>query len=244
LKGYNGDKHPFAALMLNEAFQEKYREWWRVLLQTPSPETGRRLVDEPALFGAVIQNKDSFFFWTFPEENIPEPQLAVLEGQFARSLIERYGSLTNAIVHFAFDGSRRSVKPGFWMQHWTLMAPTMAGEFSAAALIYRKGLIDPGKVMAELHLSRDDLFSLEGTPLPQDGSFDVLRLLDVPDASPLPSDTVIDPLIHFVGRTKVEFNDKAGEVHLENFQEYTSDLGKRLPRATLNWISIIRTVFY
>jgi len=403
LEGYDGDKHPFAALMFNEAFQEKYREWWRALLQTPSPETGRRLVDEPALFGAEIQNEDSFFFWTFAERNLPEPQLAMLEAQFARWLIERYGSLANAverwngstlprddigneriafrglyniftdqtprdmdtvrflhdtqqgfyreqsaflrdlgfkglvttsnwktanakvlgpienmsytvgdfidrhgyfagthqgdnaawsirnghvfanrsalrfegskpgdpkafvhpvmdveynglpsmisettwnrpnrfrgeaplylacygalqesdaIVHFAFDGSGWSVKPGFWMQPWTLMAPTMAGQFPAAALIYRKGLIDPGKVMAELRLSREDLFSLKGTPLPQDGSFDVLRLQDVPDDAPIPADKVIDPLIHFVGRTKVEFTDKAGEMHLEDLQEY------------------------
>ncbi len=403
LTDYNGEKHPFGALMFNESFQEKYQEWWRVLLQTPSPVTGKRLINEPALFGAEIQNEDSFFFWTFTERNLPETQLNLLETKFARWLIDRYGSLaktierwkgrklprddisneriafrglyniftdqtprdidtvrflyetqerfyreqsvflrdlgfkglitasnwktahakilgplenmsytvgdfidrhgyyaghhngdnaawsirdghvyadrsalrfdsakpgeaktfvhpvmdieynglpsmisettwnrpnrfrgeaplylacygalqeSDAIVHFAFDGSQWSVKPGFWMQPWTLMAPTMAGQFPAAALIFRKGLIEPGKVMAEVRLKRDDLFSLQGTPLPQDGSFDLLRLQDVPKGTLIQADKVIDPLIHFVGRTKVEFNDKASEMHLEDLRPH------------------------
>ena len=403
LEGYKGDKHPFAALMFNDKFQEKYREWWRVLLQTPSPVTGKRLIDEPALFGAEIQNEDSFFFWTFTEKNLPEPQLALLEAKFARWLIERYGSLpkaverwngsrlprddfshekiafrglynlftdqtardidtvrflyetqerfyreqqaflrdlgfkglittsnwktahaktlgpienmsytvgdfidrhgyyaghhqgdnaawsirdghvyadrsalrfdaskpgaakafvhpvmdveynglpsmisettwnrpnrfrgeaplylacfgalqeSDAIVHFAFDGSRWSVKPGFWMQPWTLMTPTMMGQFPAAALIFRKGLIDPGEVMAEIRLNQDDLISLQGTPLPQDGSFDLLRLQDVPDGTPLQADKVIDPLIHFVGRTKVEITDQVSAIRVEDLRPY------------------------
>lgn len=403
LPGYKGDKHPFAALMFNPAFQEKYRKWWQVLLQTPSPVTGRALIDEPALFGAEIQNEDSFFFWTFSEGNLPGPQLSMLETQFAGWLIDRYGSLANvaerwgestlprddlgnhrvafrglyniftdrtprdidtvrflyekqerfyressaflrslgfkglitasnwktanarilgplenmsytvgdfvdrhgyfaghhegdnaawsirnghlyadrsalrfdaskpggakafvhpvmdveynglpsmisettwnrpnrfrgeaplflacygalqetdAIVHFAFDGSRWSVKPGFWMQPWTLMSPAMAGQFPAAALIFRKGLIDPGEVMAEVRLNREDLISLRGTPLPQDGSFDLLRLQDVPDGAPAQADTLIDPLIHFVGRTKVEFTDDSSEMSAKDLRPF------------------------
>jgi len=133
-----------------------------------------------------------------------------------------FGALqeSDAIVHFAFDGSRWSVKPGFWMQPWTLMTPTMMGQFPAAALIFRKGLIDPGEVMAEIRLNQDDLISLQGTPLPQDGSFDLLRLQDVPDGTPLQADKVIDPLIHFVGRTKVEITDQVSAIRVEDLRPY------------------------
>src|SRR5262249_32884577 len=44
---------------------------------------------------------------------------------------------SDAVVHFALDGARWSVKPGFWMQPWTLGSPAMLGQFPAAALLYR-----------------------------------------------------------------------------------------------------------
>src|SRR5712691_6868260 len=65
LEGYDGKTHPFAALMFNPKFQDKYREWWKAVLTTPSETTGQPLVADPALFGLELQNEDSFFFWTF-----------------------------------------------------------------------------------------------------------------------------------------------------------------------------------
>ena len=89
-----------------------------------------------------------------------------------------YGALqgSDAIVHFAFDGSDWSVKPGYWMQPWTLMTPAMMGQFPAAALIYRKGLVWPGDTVVDLNLKLSDLLDLTGTPMPQDAAFDALRL--------------------------------------------------------------------
>lgn len=82
LPGYNGQQHPFAALFFNPDFQTRYRTWWKVLLTTPDPTTGRTLADEPAVAGLEMQNEDSFFFWTFSEANIPDPELQLLEKQF------------------------------------------------------------------------------------------------------------------------------------------------------------------
>src|SRR5512143_1733749 len=79
LRGYDGTKHPFAALYFNKDFQKKYQEWWKALLLTPSGTTGRRLIDDPAVAGAEIINEDSYFFWTFDEKNIPDAQLRILE---------------------------------------------------------------------------------------------------------------------------------------------------------------------
>ena len=118
-----------------------------------------------------------------------------------------YGALqdSDCIVHFAKDGVDWSVKPGFFMQPWTLTAPTQFGQFPAAALIYRRGLVKTGDVMADVTLAVDDLLKLQGTPLPQDAAFDELRLKDVPQGTTLKPGQRIDPLIHYVGRTRVTF---------------------------------------
>lgn len=36
---------------------------------------------------------------------------------------------SDAIIHFAFDGADWKVKPNVWMQPWTLMSPTVTGQF-------------------------------------------------------------------------------------------------------------------
>jgi hypothetical protein len=387
LKGYDGKSHPFAALMFNPDFQQKYREWWKALLTTPD-QNGRKLADEPAVFGLEIQNEDSFFFWTFDTNRIPEAQLQILETQFGDWLKAKYGSIdaalarweglkiprdnpgqgrisfrplwnifsekkardqdtaaflferqrrfyaetyaylrslgfkgvitasnwstaspeifgplekwsytttdfvdrhgyfsvvhkgdnsewsiryghtyadrsalrfeaatpgkskqfvhpamdptydhkpsmisettwnrpnrfrseapiyfaaygalqgTDAIVHFAYDGDRWSVKPNFWMQPWTLSAPSQMAQFPAAALMYRKGLVKTGDALATIHLNTNDLLNLKGTPLPQDASLDELRLKDVPSRGEIKPGQRIDPLIHYAGRAELFF---------------------------------------
>ena len=98
LEGYDGKKHPFAALMFNPKFQEKYRGWWKALLTTPSETTGKTLAEDPALFGLELQNEDSFFFWTFDAKNIPDAQLRLLEKMFADWLVTKHGSLDAAFT--------------------------------------------------------------------------------------------------------------------------------------------------
>jgi hypothetical protein len=58
-------------------------------LTTPAAATGQPLVQEPAVAAVEIQNEDSFFFWTFSDGNIPEPQLQILEKQFGNWLAAR-----------------------------------------------------------------------------------------------------------------------------------------------------------
>ena len=156
-----------------------------------------------------------------------------------------YGALqdSDAIVHFALDGANWSVKPGFWMQPWTLMAPSQAGQFPAAALIYRRGLVKAGDVLAKMDLNTDDLLNLKGTPLPQDASFDELRLKDVPQGSEVKPGQRIDPLIHYAGRVNVSFTggsaksvltdlkpliDRAAKTVRSSTQELTLDYDKGL----------------
>jgi hypothetical protein len=403
LDGYDGRKHPFATLFFNPDFQAQYRKWWTALLTTRSESTGRTLLEEPAVAMLEIQNEDSFFFWTFSAENIPDPQLRLLEKMFGDWLIQKYGNLpaaltawkeirvkrdnlaegrvgfrplwamfnektardqdtarflfevqtrfytethaflrklgfkgpitasnwstaspevfgplekmsytagdfidrhgyfgcnhkgensawsvrndhtysdrsalrfdpeqpgkpklfvhpgmdphydnkpsmisettwnrpnrfrseaplyfaaygalqhSDAIVHFALDGADWVVKPGYFMQPWTLMSPAMMGQFPAAALIYRRGLVAPGNVLAEVNLNQDALLRLEGTPLPQDAALDELRLKDVPTGAEVKPGERLDPLLHYAGRANVNFVKGRGTVKMEDLAKW------------------------
>lgn len=126
-----------------------------------------------------------------------------------------YGALhdLDGIGHHAKDGVLFRVQPQFFMQPWTLMSPTMIGQFPAAALIYRNGLVRAADVVAALDLDPDEILRLAGTPLAQDAALDVLRAEDVPTPAPnapnaplsaaLPS--LVDPLAAYVGRLQVNF---------------------------------------
>jgi hypothetical protein len=415
LKGYNGSKHPFAALLFNPEFQEQYRKWWTALLTTPNPATSKTLLEEPAVAALELQNEDSFFFWTFSEENIPDPQLSLLEKQFGDWLTKKYGSLSeafqqwnqvkvkrdapaegrvgfrplwamfnekrprdqdtvrflvelqsrfyretivflrklgfkgpitpsnwttaspevfgplekltyttgdfldrhgyfscnhkgdsaewsvrndhtysdrsafrfdpevpgkpklfvhpamdvhydnkpsmiseitwnrpnrfrteapiylaaygalqhsDAIVQFALDGAHWNVKPGFWMQPWTLMSPAMMGQFPAAALIYRKGLVTTGETLARVALNTNDLLQLKGTPLPQDAALDELRLKDIPAGTEVKPGGRIDPLIHYAGRTDVVFTNGPGAVKLADLRPWINHAAQTVTSST------------
>jgi hypothetical protein len=409
LPGYDGKQHPFAALYFNRDFQARYRAWWQALLLTPHARTGKRLVDDPAVFGVEIINEDSYFFWTFNDKNLPDAELRLVEKQYGDWLTQKYGSLvaatqawqgqkaardnfaegragfrplwnmanersrrdkdaahflldsqrgfykdtydylrglgfqglitcsnwatadpkvfgplekysytvgdfidrhgyfggrhegenaawsirnghtyadrsalrfdpdvpgkprlfvhpamdpsydgkpsmisettwtrpnryrpeaplylaaygalqdSDAIVHFAQDSARWTVKPRFFMQPWTLMTPAMMGQFPAAALIYRRGLVMTGAQMANVNLKIADLLDLRGTPLPQDAALDELRLKDVPRGTELKPGNIIDPLVFYVGRTNVDFRADGGPTQVHDLSKFI-DRGQR-----------------
>ncbi len=117
-----------------------------------------------------------------------------------------YGALqgSDAIVHFALDSADWSVKPGFFMQPWTLMSPTQIGQFPAAALIFRQGLIAPGADLARFTLTLDDATALKGSPLAPAANLDELRKADTPASGPAATPPrKIDPLIHLAGKTSL-----------------------------------------
>ena len=145
-----------------------------------------------------------------------------------------YGALqgSDCIVHFALDGANWSVKPGFFMQPWTVMSPAMMGQFPAAAMIYRKGLVAEGHLLVDLNLKLDDLMRLRGTPLPQDAAFDELRLKDVPRGTAIAPGSVIDPLVHFAGRTNVNFTSEGGPSRLADLAAYVDRRAKTVSSST------------
>jgi len=415
LKGYDGKHHPFAALLFNPDFQAQYRKWWTALLTTPDPKSGKTLLEEPAVAGVELQNEDSFFFWTFSEQNLPEPQLQLLERRFGDWAAAKYGSIDQAlthwkaepskrdavgekrlgfppiwnlfnnktarhqdtvrflyelqtsfyretslflrklgfqglitpsnwttaspevlgpieklsyasgdfidrhgyfscnhkgdaaewsirpghtysdrsalrfdpeepgkpkqflhpgmdvhynnrpsmisevtwtrpnryrteaplylgcygalqhsdgIVHFALDGRDWQVKPNYFMQPWTLMSPVMMGQFPAAALIYRRGLVREGAVVADIALEQEALFRLEGTPLPQDAALDELRLKDIPEGAAAKPGQRLDPLLFFAGRTAVTFGTDPSSTKLKDAKPFIDRLGQTVASTT------------
>ncbi len=416
LAGYDGKTHPFAALFFNPDFQAQYRRWWTALLTTPDPSTGKTLLEDPAVAGLEMQNEDSFFFWTFAIEKIPDAEARLLEKAFGAWLTRKYGTIdaavaqwngvkaprdapaegrlsfrplwnifnektardrdtaqflfetqkqfyadtrdflrklgfkgvitasnwstaspevfgpleklsyeagdfidrhgyfgcalrgeaaewsmrdgqtysdrsalrfdaedpgkpkqfvhpamdphydglpsmisettwnrpnryrseaplyfaaygalqhTDAIVHFALDSGFWSVKPGYFMQPWTLMSPAMMGQFPAAARIFRRGLVTTGAVVADINLNRDDLFQLKGTPLPQDAALDELRLKDAPAGGAEVKPTQrLDPLMHYAGRVDVHITTQPGAVKVSDLKPFIDHEGRTVTSST------------
>jgi hypothetical protein len=107
LAGYNGQRNPFAAHFFNPEFIRNYRNWWRGLLTTPDPVTGKPLRDDPAVAMLEMVNEDSYFFWTFtPYENVPAEQMAILEKRFGDWLAKKYGSVEKALQTWGGDRKR------------------------------------------------------------------------------------------------------------------------------------------
>jgi hypothetical protein len=145
-----------------------------------------------------------------------------------------YGSLqdSDAIVHFAFDGAQWEVKPRFWTQPWTLASPSMLGQFPAAALIYRRNLIATGDLMAKVNLNIESLQQLKGTPLPQDAALDELRNQDLPKGTKVSEGQRLDPLIHYTGRTEVQFSHSPTAVEMKDLSNLISRDKKTIKSST------------
>ena len=98
------NKKPFALLQFDEQFQQIYKNWANTIFTTQNPYTGVPLAQDPAVAMVEIQNEDSYLFWTFGRANIPEVQMKKLEKMYADWLIDKYGSLQNAL-EFWGEGS-------------------------------------------------------------------------------------------------------------------------------------------
>ncbi len=134
-----------------------------------------------------------------------------------------YGALfdTDAIVHFALDGSSWHPKPRFFMQPWTLLSPTQVGQFPATALIYRKGLVDAAPVVRRETVTLDGLMRLSGISLAQEASLDELRKADLPAdtdgaTDSAPSTPAGHPALPWIGRWAVDLGERAGVSEIQS----------------------------
>ncbi len=101
LEGYNGDKKTFAAPFFNTTLQEIQKGWWKGVLGPKNPHTGLSLAEDPALAFMEIQNEDGIFFWTFsPYNNVPAPQMEILEKRYGEWLKTKYSTIDAAFARW------------------------------------------------------------------------------------------------------------------------------------------------
>ena len=74
--------------------QRAYKSWLREILTRKNPYTGLALKDDPALAIVQMQNEDSLLFWTL--NRIRGREAHLLGQEFAKFLVEKYGSLDRA----------------------------------------------------------------------------------------------------------------------------------------------------
>jgi hypothetical protein len=120
-----------------------------------------------------------------------------------------YGGLlgTDAMVWFVANAIDWDNLPG----KFSTQTPVVAGQFPAAALIFRQGLIQAAPVSARLDLSIGDLYALKGIPVRLSQNLDALRGNDVPTGAISTGETPMDPLALLAGPVRLNFvtNDPA-----------------------------------
>ena len=113
---------------------------------------------------------------------------------------------TDGLFFFATDG-------GGWAQRlakFTIANPAALGQFPAAALLYRRGLVKTADVVAHVEADLPGLYAFKGLSVPDDApGVDGGAMLD---AAPPPSASgpTLDPLAPLAGRVEVNVAAKAG----------------------------------
>jgi len=97
--GYSKGKSAFGLDFFSPDFQAAIKKYWKAVLTTQNPYTGKTLAQDPAVAFCEIVNEDSLFFWTFsPYNAIPAEQIGILEKRFGEGLGKKYGGLEKAFA--------------------------------------------------------------------------------------------------------------------------------------------------
>jgi hypothetical protein len=120
-------------------------------------------------------------------------------------LAAAYGLLQGNDGYYFFFANHIAWSPS--TAKFEIASPTIMGQFPAAALIYRRGLVKPGASVVDVSLKIADILNLEGAPVVAPQNLDELRAKDIPAGQTRPSDPAngIDPLAFLVGQVNVRF---------------------------------------
>jgi len=143
--------------------------------------------------------------WVFPNEY-------AAEGPF---LVAVYGALTGFDGFYWFAAGTDEWTPprsanGYLpsMAKWICLTPDMAGLFPAAALVYRKGLIQTGTPVVTEHRSLEDMWTLKTPLIVEQSGFDPNRDRGEPSRAS-GAGSRIDPFAWFVGPVRVKYASDA-----------------------------------
>lgn len=191
--GYFGGVHDGPNASWNIEVNQTYDD--RSALKFRSADGATDNFDNP-IFDLIYQRQPS----VITEVNWPLPN------RYRADMIlvgAAYGALqgSDAIFWFAAGASTWDGLPG----KFSIQTPVVQGQFPAAALIYRQGLVRTAPRVVDLQLAVTNLYALKGTPLPAPQNFDQLRGDDIPPGGTLTNVSAIDSLAFLVGRVGVDF---------------------------------------
>lgn len=196
--GYFVGTHEGAAAAYSLAAGQTYQDRSALLFQSPKSE--KDLDFDLPIMDVRYNGKPSTITeinWSLPNRFRADFPL----------LAAAYGSLqgTDGFFFFATDSTT-------WQSTLTKFAiatPAILGQFPAAALIYRKGMIQPGQPVVDVTLNTGEVFNLKGAPITAPQNLDEFRAKDIPPGQSLitASNKSIDPLAFLVGKVNVQFSD-------------------------------------
>jgi hypothetical protein len=131
----------------------------------------------------------------------------------------------DAIAFFALNGSGWSPTTN----KFALQTPVIMGQFPAAALMYRRGLVAQAPVVAEIQLNKESILNLEGAPQPSSQMLDETRRKDIP-ADQVETTKVevsgVEPRAAVAGRVMIKLTDERTHVKSIDLNSFIDDRAK------------------
>jgi len=147
-------------------------------------------------------------------------------------LAAAYGSLQETDGFFFFATNRLEWDPS--LGKFSIASPTVMGQFPATALMYRKGLLQPGDDVVTLERNLAELRQLQGVPVVAPQNLDALRAEEVP-ATPTPALNpleAIDPLAFFVGKVNLILSSENNRSETVDLAPYRDRQQRRIQSST------------
>lgn len=147
-------------------------------------------------------------------------------------LAAAYGLLQGTDGFFFFATDRLGWEDS--LSKFSLASPVVMGQFPATALIYRKGLLQPGTSVADIPLKIEDILNLQGAPVTAPQNLDEFRAEDIPPGQELQSERVssIDPLAFLVGQVNLQFSQQGGTARQVELSKWIDRKAKTVRSST------------
>jgi hypothetical protein len=202
---------------------DKYRDRSALLFEPNKP--GEQPSYDLPIMDVRYNNKPS----TISEINWTPPNRFRADLPFVSAA---YGLLQGTDSFFFFATGKPS-----WdetLGKFSIRTPVMEGQFPAAALIYRKGLVKPANDVVKVNLKIADIQTLKGAPVTAPSNLDELRARDIPagqtaNVSQLNS---IDPLAFLVGKVSMNFSESGGTSQIADLSRYINRTQKTVSSQT------------
>ncbi|HRK32739.1 MAG TPA: hypothetical protein PLD59_16885, partial [Tepidisphaeraceae bacterium] len=229
--GYYEGKHqgPRASFAIDRGDRYFDRSATRFDRQEPTGEAGKYSFNTP-FFDFQYNGKPS----VVSEVNWPHPNRFSAEMPL---LAAAYGSLqgTDGFMFFTLLSPGWDSTPA----KFCLQTPTGLGQFPAAALAYRRGMIRQSEPIAQISLSPEHIRALKGMPANTAGNLDALRAADIPAGATVVVDALeqLDPRAPAAGRVEVTIAPDAGASRIADLSTLIDAEARTIRSVTneLNW---------